>query len=347
MSALKWMYRFLGRTGVASSLLFLLLLFSLLGCLLPQLPRPVADDPERLAAWLAAAQDKYGPAVYSLSRWGAFTLFRSPPYLILLGLTALSTLSCTLGRWRVHWQNALHRPLRLPVGLFEAGRHTAILPPVSPTDLRAALRARGYRVRTASEGETVCLRADRYGLADLATLLTHLAVLLLLVGYGLSGWLGWRAEVAVGPGEVADVGHGTGLAVRNEGFVVDHYPDGSAADYRARVALLEGERVVARGTVRVNGPLRFRGLGVHLMGFWDEEGGTGLILQVAHDPGAVVALTGGLLLLAGATTTAYLPHRRVYARLERERTLLAVRSSGRDDGPEAELAALALELGEC
>jgi len=332
--------------GVASSLLFLLLLFSLLGSLLPQLPPSIVGNPARRATWLAAARERWGPAIEGLYRWGFLTLSRFPLFVALLVLTALSTLSCTLSRWRAAWRQAFHRSLRFPAAHLP-GSHTVTLPSLPAADLRAALEERGYRVRAASEGEVTCLRADRYGLSGLATLVTHLAVLLLVVAYGLSGWLGWRAEVAVGPGEVAAVGRGTGLAVRNDGFTVAHYPDGSVADYRAQVALLAGDRVVAEGVVRVNGPLRFRGLGVYLMGFREREGGGVLTLQVVHDPGEGVALAGGLLLLAGVTATVYLPHRWVIARLERGQTVLTVRSSGRDDGVEAELTALARELAGC
>jgi len=344
---LKRVWRFLRRMGVASFLLLLLLLFSLLGSFLPQLPSSVTNDPERLSAWLTAAQERWGPAVDNLYRLGVFTLFRSPLFAVLLGLAALSTLACTLGRWRGAFRRVFRRPVRCPDTLFEPGPCAVTLPPASTTDLQAALGGKGYRVRVVPEGEVTHLRADRYGLSDLATLLTHLAILLVLAGYGLTGWLGWRVEMEVGPGEVVHLGHGTGLAVRNDGFAIDHYPDGSVADYRAQVTFLDGDRVVVRETVRVNGPLRFRGLGVYLMGFREAEDGTGLVLQVSRDPGAVVALAGGLLLVMGVTVTIYLPHRRIYARLERERTLLAVRSSGRDDDPGAELAALAREFGGC
>jgi hypothetical protein len=209
------------------------------------------------------------------------------------------------------------------------------------------LKERGYRVQTASEDSVTHLRADRQRLSNLATLLTHVAVLLLAAGYALSGWLGWQAQVEVGPWEVTAVGHETGLAVRSEGFTIDHYPDGSVADYRARAALLKEDRVVHRGTVEVNHPLRFGGVGLYLKGFQESEGETRVIFLVARDPGTGFALAGGLLLLAGITATLYLPHRRIYARFEQDQCLLIARSSGRDDDPEPELASLARELTRC
>lgn len=340
MSALRQAWRFLGRIGVASSLLFLLLLVALLAALIPQLPPSIARDPARLAAWLTAAQERWGPVMVILHRWGLLTVYRFPFLAGLLSVLALSTLSCTLSRWRAAWRRALRRaapPVEFPLSLS----------PLPADRLRSALRERGYRVRTASGEGTTYLEADRYPLSELATLATHLAVLLLAVACGLSGWLGWQAEVTVGAGEAVPVGGGADLWVRNDSFAIVHSPDGSVADYRAEIALLGGEQEVARGWVRVNHPLRFGGMAVYLWGFQDREGGMSVTLKVVRDPGAGLALAGGLLLLLGVTASAYLPHRRICARLEPERTLLAVRSSGRDDAAAAELEALVRELGEC
>jgi cytochrome c biogenesis protein len=347
VSALRRAWRYLGRTGVASSLLSLLLLFSLLASFLPQLPPAITDDPDHLSGWLAAAQSRYGSAAILLTRLGGFAFFRSPVFWALLLMVALSTLACTLQRWQAAWRRGFPQPERFPRTLFASDSRALSLPPLSRAAVQAALKGRGYRVRTVSEGESVHLRGDRYPLSNLATLVTHLAVLLVLLGYGLGDWLRWSTEMGVEPGQTVDVGHGTGLAIRNDGFQIEHYPDGSAAQYQARVTLLAGNRVAAQGTIRVNEPLRFRGLGIYLTGFRQEEAGTRLALQVARDPGAGIALAGGLLLLAGATAAVYLPRQRIYARLEREQTLLTIRSSGRADEPEAELAQLVEELGQC
>lgn len=340
MWTLRRVWRFLGRTGIASLLLLLLLLFSLLGSLLPQLPPSFTGDPERLAAWLVAARERWGMATDGLYRWGTLTFFRSPLLLALLTLILLSTLSCTLHRWRAVWRRALQHPLRPPTDVSFPDSSSITLPALSPANLQAALEERGYRVQVISQEGITRLRADRYGLSEMATLLTHLAALLLVAAYGLTGWLGWQAEVTVGPGEAVGLGYGSALLARNDGFTIEHYPDGSVADYQARVTLLEADHLVAQGTIGTNRPLRYRGLGVFLMGFREEERGTALTLKVVRDPGRDVALVGGMLLLAGVTTTIYLPHRRIYARFEPERTVLIGRSSWQDDGIEREMEGL-------
>jgi cytochrome c biogenesis protein ResB len=220
------------------------------------------------------------------------------------------------------------------------------LPSISADELRQSLEEKGFRVRVELEGEVCHLRADRYGVIELATLLTHLAILLLIVGYGLTGWLGQWTRLEVGPNREAALGVGTGLTLRNDGFAIDHYPDGSAAGYHAAATVFEAGREVASGTIEVNRPLRLHGVSVYLTGFREVAEGVSLQLQVARDPGAAVALVGAMFLMVGVTASLYFPHRRLYAQLESEQALLSVRSSvWRGDGA-AELAGLVQELGE-
>ena len=81
-----------------------------------------------------------------------------------------------------------------------------------------------------------------------------------------------------------------------------------------------------------------------MMGFREDGGEETVVLQATRDPGGTVALVGGFLLLAGVTATIYLPHRRIYARIDREGLLLAARTAPRDDDAKEELARLAQEL---
>jgi cytochrome c biogenesis protein ResB len=328
---------------VASLFLALLLVVTILGACLPQLPADARKSPAWSSTWLAQAEERWGRAAVLLHRWGLFELFRSPAYVGLVTLVVLSTLSCTLSRWPAAWRRAFHRPAGPPDVSVGGAREVVTLPPVPLTTLRAALEALGYRVQAWEVGATVRVRADRRRLSELGTLGTHLAVLLLILGFVLTGLLGWQETVELAPGRAAPVGHGTGLSVRSDGWTVDHYPDGSVAAYRTHVAVLEETGVVAQGTIEVNRPLRLRGLGIYLSGFRESEAGITLDLRVTRDPGKDLALAGGILLFVGTSVAIYLPHCRILARLDPERTQLALPR----DGVRADLKLLAEELGSC
>jgi hypothetical protein len=214
---------------------------------------------------------------------------------------------------------------------------------------REGLERRGFRVRTTevvtTEHPLVYLRGDRNRLAPLATLVTHLAVLLLLLGAALSGGYGWREEVTVGPGGMAQVGHGSGLALRNEGFAITRYPDGSVAGYEAQVAVFDGGREAARGRVRVGEPLTYGPVGLVLRAYAETPGGTSVTLLAVRDPGYGPVVGAGFLLLLGLTVSFNFPHCWIHARIEPGGTLrLAGRADRRACDFGREFAALVEEI---
>jgi len=354
--------RFLGRMDVAAGLLFVVLLLAVLGSCFPQLSPLVAADPERSARWEEAVRGRYGGLADALVAVGAFRCFRSPVFLVPLALLVVATLMCTLDRWRGLWRRAFRQPVRCSQAVFDDAPHTARLGALPAVDLvgvvRERLEQRGFRVRTTevvtteepalseAEGRFTYLRGDRHRLAVLATLVTHLAVWLLLAGVALSGLVGWREEVTVGPDQTAQVGHGSGLALRNAGFTVARYPDGSVADYEALVTVFAGDQQVAHGTIRVGVPLTYGSVGFHLHGYGGTEGRYSVTLLAVRDPGYGLVIAAGFLLLLGMTVSFNFPHACVRARIGPQGVLcLAGQAGRRAHGFEREFAELVEEIG--
>ena len=346
-------YRFLARIDVAAGLITILLLLTALGSCFPQLSPSIAGDPERLGEWEARVRARYGGLAGTLAAGGALGWFRAPVFLAGLALLAVATLVCTLNRWRGIWRRAFHRPVRCSDAALERAPHAARLrasPEVDPGRVvRACLEGRGFRIRTTEVVPTnhpvVYLRGDRNRLGALGTLVTHVGVLLLVLGAALSGVAGWREEVVVGPGAMAEIGHGTGLTARNEGFAVERYADGSVAGYEAQVTVLSAGQAVARGPVRVNEPLNYRGVQLLLQAYAETPDGTSVTLLAVRDPGYGPVVAAGFLLLLGMTVSLNFPHRRVHARIEPEGTVrLAGRADRRAHGFGREFAALVEEI---
>jgi len=355
--------RFLSRMDLAAVLIFVVLLVAVLGSCFPQLSPLVAADAERLARWEEAVRGRYGGLADALVAVGAFRCFRSPVFLVPLALLVVTTLVCTLDRWWGLWRRAFRQPVRCSQAVFDDAPHTARLNGPPAVDLvgvvRERLEERGFRVRTTevvtlseAEGGFVYLRGDRHRLAVLATLVTHLAVWLLLAGVALSGLVGWREEVTVGPGETVGVGHGSGLALRNAGFTVARYPDGSVADYEALLTVFAGDRQVAHGTIRVGVPLTYGSVGFHLHGYGGTEGRYSVTLLAVRDPGYGLVIAAGFLLLLGMTVSFNFPHACVRARIGPQGALCLAGQAGRRatgvltrHGFEREFAGLVDEIG--
>ncbi len=343
-------WHFLARVDVAAAFLFLVLILAALGSCFPQLPATIAADAERLAAWENEVETRYGSLTPFLKAIDAFQWFRSPTFRLSAALMALSTLACTLNRWRRVWRTALHRPVQRSDKFFDNAPHTAELSRAAEDDwtdgVRDALKQRGFRVCSESGGGVNHLRGDRYGWAHVATLITHLAALLLLAGVALSGAASWREEIEVAPDETVNIGHGTGLAVRSENFTMTHYADGSVAGYEADVAVLdELEEDTAQGSIRLNQPLIYENVGLYLQSYAEAGNDYRLTLLAVHDPGFVPVILAATLMFLGLTVSFNFPPCCVHARIEPDGMLhLAGRSTRRAWDFEREFAALVEEV---
>lgn len=318
-------WRLSSRPEVAALLLAIVLLLAAFGSSLPQLSPIVAEDAARLALWREAVHNKYGSRADLLWSLGFFRFSHSALFLLPLGLLAVSTILCAANRWRGVWHRAFAHAVVCPDSLFETSSYRACLDAQAGADLRGAvqesLRERGFRVRAETSAEATYLRGDRNGLAPLATLGNHFALLLLLAGATLSSAYAWREEMTIPPGVAAQISHRSGLALRNDGFAIARYPSGAAASYEARISLIERGEQAASGTVQLNEPLAYKSLRIYLQGYEGKEGDYTILLLAGHDPGYPLFLVAGFLLLVGLCVSFFLPHVCIQARIQPEGTL--------------------------
>jgi cytochrome c biogenesis protein len=272
-SYLTRLWRFLGSTGLAVVLLIAVVLGALVGTLFPQLTPDMAADPAANARWLTAAQEKYGFLFGLYRALGLFDVYRSPWFLALIAALLLNTVVCTVDRLPVLWRAVTARPRIEQAETFYERMPNHISLAVASVEqgeqaLRRVLGRRHYRVVAERQGEVTYFFAERNRLARLATLVTHTSLVLLVLGTLWSGWGGWRERaVALGPGQVYDVGHGQSFAVRSDGLEIERYPNGQPSDYRAHLAVLEKGTEVMHKTVRVNDPLTYRGISFYLYSY--------------------------------------------------------------------------------
>jgi cytochrome c biogenesis protein ResB len=301
-------YHFFTRLDWSAVLLFIILLWIAVGSWFPQRTPEIGADPGRLAFWEAEVRARYKGLTEILKGLGVFHWYRSPLFKVILGWLALATLVCTLNRWRGLWRRAFWKSGRVvAVGSCEA---TLILSEIIvPWDkLCEILRQYGFRSRLVEVQGKKYVRGDRNRFVILATLLTHLAVLFLLFGAGLSYVYAWREELTLRPGSVVALEHRETLAYRHDGFEVLRRPDGSVLNYEAAITILRQETESKRGIVRVNTPLVYKGLRAYLRSYVGGEGHYILTFWVTRDPGYPLVIGGGFLLFIGMTLAFNFPH---------------------------------------
>ncbi len=134
---------------------------------------------------------------------------------------------------------------------------------------------------------------DRNQYFKMATLFTHLGLILFLAGGAVTGALGFETVVFVGEGQTAPVqpvGTPNNLLVKNVRFEAPTRPDGSFEDFRTDLAVYQNGREIGRKTIQVNDPLSLAGFVFHQNTF-----GPAADLQI-RDPGGRLVWTGPVLL---------------------------------------------------
>jgi cytochrome c biogenesis protein ResB len=324
---------------VAAILILLVLLLAVFGSCFPQRSTSIALDPGGLARWEGGVRARYRGLTPLLQATGAFRWFRAPFFWVATGLLVVSLLVCTVKRWRRVWRRAFFRPVCRSQARFNAIAHTVALSLPAVPDLtglvRESLERRGFSVRSKLDGDVLHMRGDRNRLAPLATLLSHLSVLLFLLGIALTAVHGRREDLTLAPHQTVDVhieslwsdemlsqpGGKSGLQVRNEGFTISHYADGSVAGYNLEVAFMEDGVDTMRGHIELNHPVIYRGIAFSLQGYAPTGEQHRVTLRAVRDPGYALVVVAGFLMFLALTVSLNFPDVCVHVRIEPGGTL--------------------------
>jgi cytochrome c biogenesis protein len=349
MKILRQTWRFLVRMDVVAILIFLILLLAALGSCIPQYSRVIEEDPGRSGLWLEEAQERFGALTNVLSKAGAFKIFRTPYFTAALLILVISTLLCTLDRWRALWRRSFHPLVQCPDITFSIATHAIRFNTIlakNPEDiLYDRLSTRGYKVRTTRTDDALYLRGDRNRFSPLGTLISHLGVVLLVPGVVLSSLLGWQEELVVHPFHPTQSTKLATLALMYDGFTIERYTDGSASDYVAQIRLFLSDGPERQLSLRVNQPIHDQGVRIHLQGYQQVGDDYLLSLLMVHDPGYPLTLAAAFLVLLGMTISFNFPHRCIHIKLEKDGPVyLAGRAERRDYDLEDEFGKLVEEL---
>jgi cytochrome c biogenesis protein len=285
-------WRLLTSVRIAVFYIATLAAFGLVGVLVPQVPEVMRGNDAAVDAWLESQRGTFGPLTDPMHRLGLFQVFGARWFLFALAFLVLFVTTCTINRWSPTWRNVFHPPRRVPETFFDRAHNRTTLAAVDPADMTAALRAMRFRIEvaagTGAERGATYLFADRYPWTQLATFVSHLALIVLLSG-GLVSWMtGFSAEVFTGEGTaapvfaVSDPGQ---LQVRIDDAVGRFGERGNPLDYRTHLTVFKNGEQVAQGTSTVNDPFSYGGYRFHQLAFWPH--GAELIIRETATGNAV------------------------------------------------------------
>ena len=269
------LWRLLTNVKFAVALVTAAVLAGLLGVALPQLPAEMRGNAAGRTAWIELRREDFGPLTAALEGLDLFEVFHSAWFAGLWFTIAAAVTVCTISRLPPVWRSVHRPPTRVGARYFETARHRASFTHAGGAEaLEGLLRRRRYRVtRAHAAGGVTELFAERHGWSQYATFVSHLALLLLLLGGLLTSLAGFQRTLALAEARPAaplfrDPGPGqifVGMADARRGIDAD----GNVVDFRSELTLRRGDDVV-RCTATVNDPCRAFGHRFHQAAFFDD-----------------------------------------------------------------------------
>jgi cytochrome c biogenesis protein len=260
--------------------IIVLALLAVVGMTVRQLPgfafRSAADYATEMARLRAIYEPAIGAgAVDVMERLQLFHVFSSTWFSLGLVLLVISIVICTLDRTPRLWRQAAYVRVRQPDAFFDPRLPDRVSiapgPGLTAEAVRVALRRRRFAVRaeTDDEGRT-WLYGDRFRWTKLATLVSHLGLILFLVAGLVTARFGDEQGLVVADGDtlsVQPIGTPGLLLVQNLGFAAPGLDAGNPTDFTTDLAVYRDGALVARKTIRVNDPLTVDGYTFHQNGF--------------------------------------------------------------------------------
>jgi cytochrome c biogenesis protein len=282
---------FLARAGMALWRLFtsvnfavvqiiMLALLAVVGMTVRQLPSFAFRSPGDYATEMDRLRAIYVPAlgtgaVEVMERLQLFHVFTSTWFTLGLVVLVASIVICTLDRTPRLWrqsaeirvvQPAVYFDPRLPERVSIAAAAGA-----SPETLAATLRRHRFSVRQATTDDGIrFVYGDRNRWTKLATLISHLGLILFLIAGLVTARFGDEQGLVVAEGDtlsVQPIGTPGLLLVKNFGFRAPGLDTGQASDFTTDLGVYQDGALLDRKTIRVNDPLSVGGYTFHQNGF--------------------------------------------------------------------------------
>jgi cytochrome c biogenesis protein len=223
-------------------------------------------------------------------RLGLFDVFHAWWFTLLWAVILIAVAVSTVSRLRPIARSVHRPPLRVNDRYFEIAHNRADFSHDGGADaVEGLLRSRRYRVERVAGGEygATYLFARRYLLTQYGTVISHLALIMLMVGALMTRFVGFNNTLALAETSAAApvfVESGPGqIFIGMQDAVRGFDSDGNVVDFRSFLEIRRGNETVTCVTT-VNDPCNAFGYKFHQAAFFDDIGR----LRVTDPTGAVV-----------------------------------------------------------
>jgi cytochrome c biogenesis protein len=199
-------------------------------------------------------------------------VFTSTWFTVGLVVLVISIVICTLDRTPRLWRQSKEIRVVQPEAFYDPELpDRAALNGVDAGAVRVALRRQRFAVREAEVDGVQYLYGDRHRWTKLATLISHMGLILFLIAGVVTWRFGDEQGLVVGEGDtltVQPIGTPGLLLVKNYDFEAPGFlATGQASDFTTDLGVFRNGTEIARKTIRVNEPLEVDGYSFHENGF--------------------------------------------------------------------------------
>lgn len=258
--------------------IIVLALLAVVGMTIRQLPGFAFRSAGDYAAAMADIHARYDGVlglgvVNAMERLQLFHVFTSTWFSIGLVVLIISIVICTIDRTPRLWRTSSEIRVIQPEAYFDPRLpdRVRIAPGLTDDAVGTVLRRHHFGVRRAAADGATYLYGDRHRWVKMATLLTHLGLILFLVAAAVTSRFGDEQGLVVAEGDtltVQPIGTPGLLLVRNNGFSAPGLlENGVASDFVTDLSVYQDGVLIARKQIRVNDPLRAGGYTFHQNGF--------------------------------------------------------------------------------
>ena len=254
------------------SLLILLATLSIIGTLIAQ------------NATRSEYIQRYGVGLYEvLNFFNLFDMYHSWWFSVILLLLMINLVTCSLHRFPGVWRQISQKPSTngLEDSMLKAFPYVEKIPAPSQAgakkeeDIRSNLKKWFRNPRRMETGSTVTLYSEKGRFSRLGVYITHLSLLIILIGGLIGSQFGFKGFVNILEGETVDqiyerredreIPKPLSFSVRCDDFNITYYDlpgkkEKHVKEYTSIITILDNGKEVLKESVRVNHPLHYKGL---------------------------------------------------------------------------------------
>ncbi|KPJ60665.1 MAG: hypothetical protein AMJ46_05240 [Latescibacteria bacterium DG_63] len=219
---------------------------------------------------------RYGEALGKfIIATGLGSIYRVWWYLFLLLLVTVNLVLCSLKRVKLIVRQAFSGPRVEDNEVLSSAKGVSVY--ANSTDVcervEKGLRSKGYAVRSAVSGSNRLLAGQKGGISRIGFLVTHVAVILVIIAGVVNGRLGLRIQRPVSIGEFLDVREiepSSDFSIRVDDFVIETTEEGRIRDFKSTLVVVENDREILTKVVEVNHPLTYKGISFYQASYGQE-----------------------------------------------------------------------------